>query len=452
MAEPFELTVAEAAQKILKRELTSVALAESLLERKERLEPALRAWVTVDREEFLDTARQRDIELEKSGPKGPLHGVPVAFKDIFYTGGMKTTAGSKIYADFVPSYDATSVARLKEAGAINMGKVVTTEFATGDPSPTRNPWNPEHTPGGSSSGSAVSVASRTSPAALGTQTGGSTCRPASYNGIVGLKATYGRISRYGVIPVSWSLDTVGILVRSVEDSAMLLSAMAGYDPSDPSSSTEPVPDYRAALDSQQTPPRIGLIRDHFLQVCDEETRKVTEDVAQRLSKAGATIEELKLPESFANAPALQRIVMDVECAAFHEEFFRERADDYGPFLRRTIEAGFLIPGVRYMQAQRMRRRYRIEMAAMASRVDALLTPSTPAPAPKDLSTTGDPSFQAPWTTAGLPTITIPSGLSELRLPIGAQLEGPPFSEAKLLAVARWCESVLDVKLMPPNLN
>ena len=267
----------------------------------------------------------------------------------------------------------------RQAGAINMGKVVTTEFATGDPSPTRNPWNPEHTPGGSSSGSAVSVASRTSPAALGTQTGGSTCRPASYNGIVGLKATYGRISRYGVIPVSWSLDTVGILVRSVEDSAILLGAMAGYDPNDPSSSTEPVPDYRAALDNQQIPPRIGLIKDHFLQVCDEETRKVTEDVAQRLSKAGATIEEVKLPESFANAPALQRIVMDVECAAFHEEFFKERPDDYGPFLRRTIEAGFLIPGVRYMQAQRMRRRYRIEMAAIASKVDALLTPSTPAP-------------------------------------------------------------------------
>ena len=452
MPEPFELTVAEAAEKIRSGDMTSVALVESLLQRNDRLEPALNAWVTLDREELLNKARERDAELEKTGPKGPLHGVPVGFKDIFYTAGIKTTACSKIYADFVPTYDATSVARLKEAGAITMGKLVTTEFACTDPSPTRNPWNPEHTPGGSSSGSAVSVAARTCPAALGSQTAGSTCRPASYNGIVGLKPTYGRISRYGVVPVSWSLDTVGILVRSVEDAAVLLGAMAGHDPNDPSSSAEPVPDYQSSLDLQQSPPRIGLIKEYFLEICDEETRKATEEAAEKLARAGATIEEISLPESFARARAMQRLIMYSECAAFHEESFRERAEDYGYYLRQIIEAGVLVPVIRYLQAQRMRRAFRIEMAAIARRVDVLLTPSTPTAAPKDLTNTGNPAFQSPWTTAGLPTVTIPYGLGKSGLPLGIQFAGPPFDEAKLLSVAKWCESIIDVTLTPPDLE
>ena len=452
MPEPFELTVAESAEKIRDGELKSVALVESLLQRNDRLEPSLKAWVTLDHEKLLASAAQMDAELAHQGPRGPLHGVPVGFKDIFYTAGLKTTACSKIYSDFVPTYDATSVARLKEAGAITMGKLVTTEFACTDPPPTRNPWNPEHTPGGSSSGSAVSVAARTCPAALGSQTAGSTCRPASYNGIVGLKPTYGRISRYGVVPVSWSLDTVGILVRSVEDAAILLGAMGGHDPNDPSSSTEPVPDYRIGLDHQQSPPRIGLVKEFFFDTCDEEVRKATEDAAEKLARAGAAIEEISLPKSFSNAQAVQRVVMFAECAAFHEEFFRDRAEDYGPYLRRIIEDGLLIPALRYLQAQRIRRRFRIEMAAMARYADALLTPSTPAAAPKDLTNTGNPAFQSPWTTAGLPTITIPCGLGKAGLPLGVQLAGPPFDEVKLLAVARWCEATLDVKLMPPGLG
>ena len=451
MTELFNLTVAEASERIRNGELSSVALTQSLLERIQLLDPVLRAWVTVDREDALGAAQQRDKELEEKGPRGPLHGIPLGLKDIFYTGGMKTTAGSKIYADFVPSYDATCVARLKEAGALVLGKAVTTEFATSDPSPSRNPWNLAHTPGGSSSGPSVAVASRMAPAALGSQTGGSTCRPASYNGIVGLKATYGRISRYGVVPVSWSLDTVGILVRTVEDAAIVLGAMAGHDPQDPSSSIEPVPDYRGALASVERPPRIGLIREFFLERCDDEVRKNTEEVAQRLSQAGATIEEIGLPESFASCYAAHRIVTDVECSAFHEELFKKHADDYSPKLRSRIEAGLLIPGVRYMQAQRMRRHFRDEMTAMASRMDALLTPTTTTPAPKDLTTTGDPVFQSPWTSSGLPTVTIPSGLSQSGLPLGVQLEGTPFGEARLLAVAHWCEAVLGVTLTPPDL-
>ena len=205
MPEPYTLSVAEAAKQVRAGTLSPVTLAQSLLDRIDALEPALHAWVTIDREEVMNIAQQREMELGQQGPKGPIHGVPVGLKDIFYTAGMKTTACSRIYADFVPSYDATCVARIKQAGGIILGKAVTTEFATADPSPTVNPWDPAHTPGGSSSGSSVAVATRMCAATLGSQTGGSTCRPAAYNGIVGLKPTYGRISRYGVVPASWSL-------------------------------------------------------------------------------------------------------------------------------------------------------------------------------------------------------------------------------------------------------
>ena len=452
MAELFDLTVAEAADRIRKREVSSVALAESHLNRIAQLEPGLKAWVTIDMEDVLGTAHQRDHELESTGPRGPLHGIPVGLKDIFYTAGMKTTACSPIYADFVPTYDATCVSHLKEAGAIVLGKAVTTQFANTDPSPTRNPWNSAHTPGGSSSGSSVAVATRMCPVALGSQTGGSTCRPASYNGIVGLKPTYGRISRYGVVPVSWSLDTVGILVRTVEDAAITLGAMAGWDPKDPGSSSEPVPDYRVALDTAPEQPRIGLMRGFFMEQCDEEVRKHTEDAVQHLAQGGAIIEEVDLPESFATCHAAHRIMMYLECATFHEELFKEHADDYAPKLRGIIESGLLIPGVRYLQAQRMRRVLRRELEATAVKVDAILTPTTATPAPRDLTTTGDARFQSPWTLAGLPTITIPSGLSRSGLPLGIQLAGPPFKEEGLLAVARWCEATLGVELMPPHLN
>ena len=300
MEEAYSLTVAEASDGIQRRELSCVDLLESLLKWIDSLEPRLEAWVTVDREGALRSAEERDRELARGKTRGPLHGIPIGIKDIIYTTGIRTTAGSKIYADFVPSYDATPVARLKEAGAIILGKTVTTEFALSDPARTRNPWNSAHAPGGSSSGSAVAVAARMCPAALGTQTGGSNNKPAAYNGIVGLKPSYGRISRYGVIPVSWSLD-MGILVRTVEDATILLGVLAGYDPRDASSSKTLVPDYRAALAKREKPPRIGLLREFFLEQCDEEVRADTEEVVRRLGKAGKkcrraeTAQELRRP-------------------------------------------------------------------------------------------------------------------------------------------------------------
>ncbi len=449
MTEPYALGIAATARQIRERHLSPMTLAQSLLNRIDRLEPELRAWVTIDREEVLNAAKQRESELD-GGSLGLLHGVPIGLKDIFYTAGMKTSACSRIFADFVPSYDATTVSRLKAAGAIILGKAVTTEFASGDPSPTRNPWNPAHTPGGSSSGSSVAVATGMCSAALGSQTGGSTCRPAAYNGIVGLKPTYGRVSKYGVVPLSWSLDTVGILVRSVEDAAIMLQALSGHDPLDPASSTEPVPDYRSQMAQQTRPPRIGLIRDFFFQRSTPEVQGHTERAAQKLADAGAVVEEVQLPESFATAHSCQRIVSNVEAAAFHQKWYRDRADEYGPKIRSSIEMGLLISGVDYLQAQRQRRQLRMDLVEMVGRVDAVLMPSTPAPAPQDLTTTGEAVFQAPWTSSGLPTITIPSGVAGSGLPLGIQLAGLPFAEGKLLGVARWCEEALEVDLWPPD--
>ena len=451
MSQLYDLTIVEAAERIRTGEISSVDLATSLLSLIDELDPKLHAWVTIDREDVLGAAHERDRRADQGNILGSLHGVPVGLKDIYYTAGMKTTACSKILADFVPTYDATSVARLKDAGAIVLGKAVTTEFATSDPSPTLNPWNPAHTPGGSSSGSSVAVATRMCAGALGSQTAGSTCRPASYNGIVGLKGTYGRISRYGVVPVSYSMDTVGILTRTVEDAGVMLGAMAGYDPNDPSSARWPTEDYLDVLRASTSPPRIGLVREFFLEQCDDETKKHTEEIAELLAKRGADVVEVSLPPNFSSIFAAHRTITGVECAAYHEDTFNSRADDYSPKLRSWIEVGKLIPAVHYVQAQRLRRRHRAEMDAMARSVDVLLTPSAPTPAPPlDEGTTGNPVFQAPWTSAGLPTLSIPSGLSAGGLPMGVQLEGPLFGEGKLLAAARWCEKAINLELVPPD--
>ncbi len=450
MPQPYELTVSQAAQQIKEKNLSPVDLAQALLDRIDATDKDLKAWVTIDREEVLSIAKEREEEARQGKIKGLLHGVPVGLKDIFYTAGMKTAAGSKVYADFVPDYDATTVVKIKEAGGIILGKAVTTEFATSDPSPTYNPWNFEHTPGGSSSGSSVAVATKTVGAALGSQTGGSTCRPAAYNGIVGLKATYGRISRYGVVPVSWSLDHVGILVRTVADAALMLQVMSGEDPNDPGSASEPVPDFMKQMAEHNRPPRIGVVSQYFEEQSTPEVWAHTRSIVQKLAAAGAEVIELGLPESFKTAHSAQRVVMNVECASFHEQFHATQAEDYGPRVRSGMEMGMLIPATKYLQAQRLRRQFRQDMVQMVRQVDAVITPTTPAPAPKDRNTTGDASFQVPWTTSGLPTVTLPSGLSEDGMPLAVQLGGLPFAEGQLLGVAEWCETVLGVQLSPPN--
>ena len=448
MPQHFNLTAVEAAKQIKSRDLSPVELVESLLSQYDSLEPSLNAWVYLDREALLADAQQKQEELEKGVNVGPLHGVPIGLKDIYYTAGIPTTACSKVYEEFVPEYDATTVTLLKNAGAIMMGKTVTTEFACMDPSPTKNPWNPAHTPGGSSSGSAVAVATRMCPAALGSQTVGSVLRPASYNGVVGFKPTFGRVSRYGVIPVSWSLDHVGWMARSVEDAALLMQVMAVADPKEPITVGLPADDFMAGLASHSAP-RIGLIRRFFYDNSDEETRKHTDGIVDQLSRAGATIEEIPLPDSIDTAMEDQRTIMAVEGAAFHQPMYERQSQDYQPKLREMLRQGLATDGQTYSRALERRQQFTAEMQALAGKADVLLTPSTPTPALPDITNTGNTMFQGPWTSCGLPVITIPSGLAASGLPFGIQLASAPFSEPKLLAAARWCENVLGVELSPP---
>ncbi|MCI0847913.1 MAG: amidase, partial [Chloroflexi bacterium] len=377
-----------------------------------------------------------------------LHGVPIGIKDIYHIAGIPTTAGSKVYADYVPDETAVTIDLLRNAGAVILGKTVTTEFACLDPSHTKNPWNPAHTPGGSSSGSAVSVAVRMCPVAMGSQTIGSVLRPASYNGVTGFKPTYGRVSRRGVVPVSWSLDTVGWMGRTVEDMALLLQVMAGPDEQDPVASRLPAGDYLSDLESSG-PPRIGLITSFFMEESDQETQKQTRAVLERLSSAGASVVELTLPESFNTAFQDQMIIMGAEAAAFHKPMYEKQAQDYRPKLREMLRQGLATDATTYSKALERRLRFSADMRLLAEQADVLLTPSTPTAPLADLTNTGDTRFQGPWTSCGLPTITLPTGLAESGLPVGIQLIAPPFEEARLLAIARWCEKVIDVQLTPP---
>jgi aspartyl-tRNA(Asn)/glutamyl-tRNA(Gln) amidotransferase subunit A len=447
VAHPYQLSLTQAAAAIRDHQLSPVELTESLLGRVDVLEPKLIAWATLTPDLALDSAREAERAIAATGMRSPIHGVPFGAKDIFDTAGVRTAAGSKIWASRVPDTDATSIAIAKQAGGVLLGKTHTTEFADGDPAPSRNPWDSEHTPGGSSTGSGVAVAARMVPWAFGSQTGGSVLRPAAYNGVVGLKPTFGRISKFGVIPMAASLDHVGVLTRSVEDAAILLSVLAGHDPNDPDSADVPVGDYLSRLDSA-TPPRIGFVRGWFLDESDAETRLKTEEVALTLARAGAQVEEVDPGIDFAEAVALHRVVLESEIAAWHEPMFRGNEELYGPSITAYIERGFTHSATRYFAAWTFRREMQRLAARALERVDVLLMPTVSAPAPRDLTQTGDPRFQGVWSLTGFPAISLPVGLASHGLPLAVQMVCGPFREATLLAAARWAERTLGVDLDP----
>lgn len=438
---------------LVRNELSPVELTRSCLDRIERFEPRLRAWETIDRAGALATAKRLESELMRGERRGPLHGVPVGLKDIYFTAGMRTSMSSRIYANFVPEYDAASVEKLRAAGAVILGKTVSTEFATGDPPVTKNPWNSQHTPGGSSSGSAVAVAAGMCPAATGSQTAGSVNRPAAYNGIVGLKPTFGRVSRFGVFPVSWSLDTLGWMTRDVRDASILLDVLSGYDARDPGSSRRPGPSTTMAVDVEDPAwtPRIGLVAGFFAQDASLEVKAHIHEVSETLRLAGARMDFFDLPDSAVDINHAQVAIDYAECAMVHKEAFSRWPDDYAPNVRARIECGQLIPASAYLQAQRLRRRFRADVEMMmAASFDVLLTAATPTPAPEDLTTTGDPVFQAPWTTAGLPVLNLPTGLSQSGLPLGIQLIGQGWDEEALLRAGMWVERTLGANLGTPS--
>lgn len=440
MADLYDVTAAEAARRIRSGALSPSNLLASCLKRIDAVEPGLKAWVHLDRDAAARVAVQRDIEAREGRFMGPLHGVPVALKDIYDAAGLVTTSGAGPWAHRRPSVDAVSVARLRAAGAVILGKVTTTPFALRDPTATGNPWNAAHTPGGSSSGSGAAVGSRMVPLALGTQTVGSVLRPAAYCGVVGFKPTHGRISTVGVTPLAWSLDHVGILCRSVEDAALGLSIMAGHDPADPHSAAWPVEDFVAAL-VEPAPPRIGVLRS-LVERAEPANAAQIQAVLQTLGGKGARIEDVRLSASFEGIHAAGEVVARSEAAAFHRDLYAKHAADYPKHIGEAVKAGLGLAAVDYIAAQACRRAFRAEMGAVAARYDALVSPTAAGPAPKGLDSTGDPYFCAPWSSAGMPSISLPTGLAADGLPFAVQLAGAPWAEARLLAAAAWCERVI----------
>jgi len=430
--EPYRLPISQASKKIRNGQLTPIELVESLLTRIDQLEPRLDAWVTVNTESALKAAKTLTREAKNGKIRSPLHGIPVGIKDIYDTAGLKTTMGSRLFADNVPAKDAVVVAKLRESGAIILGKTETTEFAYLDPAPTRNPWNTEHTPGGSSSGSAAAVAARMCPLAFGTQTGGSVMRPASFCGITAIKPTHDLLSREGIYPQSWSLDHAGFMARSVAALAITLEALTGVE-------VKPKP----------RKPRIGVPTSYFNEAGTPEVTANYLSTVEKLRAAGAEVTDLKLPECFRVVHAAHRMIMFSEAATIHEAKFREKPDAYRQQMQSEIMGGLLIPASTYLRAQRIRAKFRAEMMGLMADLDAIVTPSTLTSALKGLSSTGDAAFNAPWSLIGFPTVTIPSELTGDRLPLGLQIIAKPYDEPRLLGVAEWCEAVLPFESEPP---
>jgi aspartyl-tRNA(Asn)/glutamyl-tRNA(Gln) amidotransferase subunit A len=422
-------------------------------DRIQRLDPTLRAWAALD----LDAAERTSTAAATAGATAqrPLAGVPVGIKDVFATAGLPTRAGSALLADRLAATasdgpagdggDAPAVARLRQAGAVLVGKTACTELALNDPAPTRNPWDPTRTPGGSSAGSAVAVATGMCLASLDTQTAGDILRPAAYNGVVGFKPTYGTIPRQGVVPVAWSIDTVGVQTRRVQDAALLFRVLAGRPARGAAAGTVGGP---AAW---SRPPRLGLVRDPLLDRADAQAQAATTQAVAVLRGAGAQTSEVRLDEALELAHAAHRVVTFCECAAVHEELLDRHAEQLGPKARTLLELGAVTPATGYLRAQRLRRRLaaRLQASFQQEGVDALVTPTATGPAPADLAATGDSSLQLPWTFVGLPAISLPVGLGETGMPLAVQLIGALGADERLLAVARWCEQALNIDLHPP---
>jgi len=421
------LSVIEAASAIRTGKLSPVEYVESLFRVIDGIEGRLQAWVTIDRGRVMEDARACEAEARAWKLRGPLHGVPVGVKDIFYTQGLRTTMGSTVFKDFVPDVDARAVTKLKEAGAIVMGKTVTTVFANLDPGPTRNPWNLEHTPGGSSSGSAAAVAARMCPAAIGSQTVGSVGRPAAFCGVASIVPAQERISLSKVFPLAWSLDHVGAFARSVADLEVMLDAMT-ESPIERFSITKPV--------------RVGVVRDFFYENATQDARALNDRLATQLANAGFQVREARLPGIFELQQVILKTILRAETASIHERLFAKHADTYGPKLRALIETGMLIHAGDYVAARRLRRKYQREMARLFEHFDVLMTPAAKGAAPRGIETTGDPVMNGPWTLTNFPTMTLPHALTTDGLPIGVQLTGPPMKEGLLLEIAKSIEAVV----------
>ncbi len=438
------------ASNIRRRELSSAEITDSVLSRIEALESQLNAFITVLAEPARRQANEADREIAAGGYRGPLHGIPVSVKDLFWTAGVRTTGGSRLLRHWIPNTSATVVNRLRQAGAVLIGKANMYEFAYGsvhtDVGPARNPWDPLRSTGGSSSGSAAAVAAGMGYGSVGSDTGGSIRIPAAFCGIVGMKPTYGRVSRHGAIPLSWSCDHMGPMTRTVADCAALLKVIAGTDPLDSTSSELPVSDYSLELERDVSALRIGIAPSYLRENIAPSALSVIENAIQHFQGLGASIQAVDPPSPSDLVPVLLAI-MSAEAAAYHLPALRAESDMFSDAVRERLELGALTPATTYIHAQRLRKQVMEQMRDAMSRVDILLMPTSPMTAPlidEDLSTSEDAhpellaariNYTGPFDLTGFPALSIPCGFVESGLPVGMQLVAKPYEEEILLSAA-----------------
>lgn len=460
-------TIVEAARLLRTGQTTSVELTRECLAQNQRA-GKLNAYVTVLEERALAEAEQRDQELRAGKDRGALHGIPIALKDVFETKGIRTTCGSVLFKEHVPDRDAAVTERLTEAGCVLLGKTGMHELAYGITSSNphfgfvRNPWDPERIPGGSSGGSGAAVAADAAYMAMGSDTGGSIRIPAAFCGTVGLKPTYGRVSRYGVMPLDFSLDHMGPLTRSVRDAALVLQALAGQDPRDHTSASRPVDDYSAPPNPSLAGVRIGLPENFYFDRIQPGVAASIHQVAKGVESLGATVVPVRVPD-IAGLNVVGRVILMVEASATMEPYLHQR-EAFGADILALFDQGRLLSGTQYVQAQRRRRQFQLEFAKLFADVDCLLTPTTPITAPRigETSVTIDGTVEDARLAAtryvrgvnvlGLPALSFPSGLDE-GLPASAQLIGRPFEEALLLRIGAGLEDAGLIGIpMAPNIQ
>jgi Asp-tRNA(Asn)/Glu-tRNA(Gln) amidotransferase A subunit family amidase len=429
-----DLSAAQIAQAVANGETSATDVAKDCLTRISEREPDVGAWTFLDQDFALKQAERLDALRSAGMPTGPLHGVPVGIKDIIDTKAMPTELGSVLNEGRRPSANATLVERLQAAGALVLGKTVTTEFAVYSPGKTRNPHNPSHTPGGSSSGSAAAVAASMVPLAVGTQTNGSVIRPASFCGVVGFKPTHGKISRAGVLPLSRRLDHPGVFARTVEDAALISDVLFGQDPADPDTSSEAHPRLReTAMGEPPLPPRFAFVRGPYWERADEATREAFEELREFL---GDSATEIDLHEEFSKAADYLRTIMYPDLAVALDSWFERGADKISDVLTGMVEEGRGITAMAYNQAVARIDPMNAWLGALLEEYDAVLTPATPGEAPAGLEATGDPIFCSTWSLLGTPAVTLPLMQGENGLPLGVQLVGSRNDDARLLRTAR----------------
>jgi aspartyl-tRNA(Asn)/glutamyl-tRNA(Gln) amidotransferase subunit A len=469
ITEPAPLSLTEIANAIALRRVSAREVTQSCLARIAQWQPQLNAFIAVEADEALAAADAADAALARGRAAGPLHGVPLAHKDMYYEAGKVVTCGSRIRKDFVASSTSTALLRLKSAGAIRLGTLGMAEFAYGPTGHNShfgavcNPWNTAHVTGGSSSGSGAAVAACLTFAALGSDTGGSIRMPAHFCGVTGLKTTVGRVSRFGAMPLSQSLDTVGPLARTAEDCALLLALIAGADPEDPTAVGGDLPDYVGETARGIRGLKIGVPDAFYVDDLDPAIARALDETIATLASEGVTVTTLTLPEQRRLTGACQ-IVLAAEAAAFHKAWMIERPQDYGPQVLMRLQNGLAIPAVSYLEAMRWRAIALEEHLAAVKGVDAVLAPTAPMPAPTIVeSDVGNSTnaeaviqrltrFTRPVNYLGLPSLAIPAGFTEAGLPVGMQLIGRPFDEAVLLRIGAAFQRVTDFHQRRPVLT